>query len=155
MSKTRGNVVDPWEMIERFGADTVRLYLLASSQVWLPKRFDQEAIGEVARGFVNQLRNTYKFFADYAGDWSPGGAPAPAERPLVDRWLLSRLDATIEAVHAAWSGYDPTAGVRTADGVRRTSCPTGTSGSTGRASGRWMPSRIPPRSPRCTRRWWR
>jgi isoleucyl-tRNA synthetase len=112
MSKTRGNVVDPWEMIGRFGSDTVRLYLLASSQVWLPKRFDQEAIGEVARGFVNQLRNTYKFFADYAGEWSPAGAPARAERPLVDRWLLSRLDATIEAVHAAWSGYDPTAGVR-------------------------------------------
>ena len=112
MSKTRGNVVDPWEMIGAFGADAVRLYLLASSQVWLPKRFDQEAIGEVARGFVNQLRNTYKFFADYAGDWSPAGSPARAERPLVDRWLLSRLDAAIEAVHASWSGYDPTAGVR-------------------------------------------
>jgi isoleucyl-tRNA synthetase len=112
MSKTRGNVVDPWEMIGTFGADAVRLYLLASSQVWLPKRFDQEAIGEVARGFVNQLRNTYKFFADYAEDWSPARSPAPAERPLVDRWLLSRLDATIEAVHSSWSGYDPTAGVR-------------------------------------------
>ena len=113
MSKTRGNVVDPWEMIGTFGADTVRLYLLASSQVWLPKRFDQEAIGEVARGFVNQLRNTYKFFADYAEAWSPAASPPRAERPLVDRWLLSRLDATIESVHAAWSGYDPTAGVRT------------------------------------------
>ena len=45
MSKTRGNVVDPWEMIGRFGADTVRLYLLASSQVWLPKRFDQRGHG--------------------------------------------------------------------------------------------------------------
>ena len=112
MSKTRGNVVDPWQMIETFGADTVRLYLLASSQVWLPKRFDQDAIAEVGRGFVNQLRNTYKFFADYAEDWSPAGSPPPAERPLVDRWLLSRLDATIEAVRAAWSGYDPTAGVR-------------------------------------------
>lgn len=113
MSKTRGNVVDPREMIGRFGADTVRLYLLVSSQVWLPKRFDQEAIGEVARGFMNQLRNTYKFFADYAEDWSPAQSPPPVERPLVDRWLLSRLDATIEAVRAAWSGYDPTAGVRT------------------------------------------
>ncbi len=117
MSKSRGNVVDPGDMIQRFGADTVRLYLLASSQVWLPKRFDQGAIGDVARGFVNQLRNTYKFFADYAGDWSPDAAPPPAaERPLVDRWILSRLDATIEAVHAAWGGYDPTAGVRTVMG---------------------------------------
>jgi isoleucyl-tRNA synthetase len=112
MSKTRGNVVDPWDMMGAFGADAVRLYLLASSQVWLPKRFDQGAIAELARGFLNQLRNTYKFFADYAEDWSPAESPTRAERPLVDRWLLSRLDATIEAVHAAWSGYDPTAGVR-------------------------------------------
>ncbi len=113
MSKTRGNVVDPWEVIGRFGADTIRLYLLASSQVWLPKRFDQEAIGEVSRGFVNQLRNTYKFFADYAEGWTPAQSPGAAARPLVDRWLLSRLDATIAEVHAAWSGYDPTLGVRT------------------------------------------
>ena len=103
MSKTRGNVVDPWEMLGRFGADTVRLYLLVSSQVWLPKRFDQEAIGEVARGFVNQLRNTYKFFSDYSGEWTPAASPPVAERPLVDRWLLSRLDATIEAVRASLS----------------------------------------------------
>ena len=54
----------------------MRLYLLASSQVWLPKRFDPEAIPEVARGFLNQLRNTYRFFAHYAGDWTPGGVPA-------------------------------------------------------------------------------
>ena len=113
MSKSRGNVVDPWAMISRFGADTVRLYLLASSQVWLAKRFDQDAVSEVARGFVNQLRNTYKFFADYAAGWTPGRAPDPAERPLVDRWLLSRLDATTEAVRGAWGGYDPTAGTRT------------------------------------------
>ncbi len=113
MSKTRGNVVDPWEVLGRFGADTIRLYLLASSQVWLPKRFDQEAISEVSRGFVNQLRNTYKFFADYADEWSPSDAPPAARRPLVDRWLLSRLDATIAEVHAAWTAYDPTLGVRT------------------------------------------
>jgi isoleucyl-tRNA synthetase len=112
MSKTRGNVVDPWAMIEEFGADTVRLYLLASSQVWQPKRFDQEAVKEVARGFLNTLRNTYKFFADYAADWTPGRSPAVETRPLTDRWILSRLDATIEAVRAAWGGYDPTAGVR-------------------------------------------
>ena len=56
MSKSRGNVVDPWDMISHFGADTVRLYLLASSQVWLPKRFDQDAVTEVAGGFLNQLR---------------------------------------------------------------------------------------------------
>jgi len=112
MSKSKGNVVDPWEMIAEFGADTVRLYLLASSQVWLPKRFDRNMIKDVAGKFFNALRNSYGFFALYAGDWAPGAAPAPATRPLVDRWLLSRLDATVDAVGAAWSHYDATAGVR-------------------------------------------
>jgi isoleucyl-tRNA synthetase len=112
MSKSKGNVVDPWEMIEEFGADTVRLYLLASSQVWLPNRFDPRTIPEVAGGFVNTLRNSYKFFADYAGEWRPGSVPRPGDRPLADRWLLSRLDATVESVNAAWGEYDPTAGVR-------------------------------------------
>ena len=111
MSKSRGNVVSPWDMIEEFGADTVRLYLLASSQVWLPKRFDRAAIPEVAGKFLNALRSTYEFYQLYAPD-AGQGAPAPAERPLLDRWILARLDATVEAVQGAWGGYDPTAGVR-------------------------------------------
>ncbi|HET6836828.1 MAG TPA: isoleucine--tRNA ligase [Gemmatimonadales bacterium] len=112
MSKSKGNVVDPWEMIEQFGADTIRMYLLASSQVWLPKRFDPRTIPEVAGKFFNALKNSYNFFAGYAGEWSPADSPAPRDRPLVDRWLLSRLDATVGAVSQAWSGYDVTAGVR-------------------------------------------
>ena len=112
MSKSRGNVVDPWTMIEQFGADTIRLYLLASSQVWLPKRFDPRTIPDVAGKFFNALKNSYKFFADYAGEWTPAQLSGASGRPLVDRWLLSRLDATVETVTAAWSGYDVTAGVR-------------------------------------------
>jgi isoleucyl-tRNA synthetase len=112
MSKSRGNVVDPWDMIEQFGADTIRLYLLASSQVWLPKRFDPRTIPEVAGKFFNALKNSYTFFAGYAGEWTPSDSPLPPERPLVDRWLLSRLDATVEMVSQAWSRYDVTAGVR-------------------------------------------
>jgi isoleucyl-tRNA synthetase len=111
MSKSRGNVVDPWQMIQEFGADTIRLYLLASSQVWLPKRFDPQTIPEVAGKFFNALRNSYAFFAQYAGSWVPS-EKAPDQRPLVDRWLLSRLAATVERVSEAWSGYDVTAGVR-------------------------------------------
>jgi isoleucyl-tRNA synthetase len=110
MSKSRGNVVSPWDMVQEFGADTVRVYLLASSQVWLPKRFDRNTIPEVAGGFFNTLRNSYKFFADYV-TVAPRAVP-PGERALADRWLLSRLDATVAAVTAAWGGYDPTAGVR-------------------------------------------
>jgi isoleucyl-tRNA synthetase len=112
MSKSKGNVVDPWTMIREFGADTIRLYLLASSQVWLPKRFDPRTIPDVAGKFSNALKNSYAFFAGYAGDWSPHQAPTPVERPLVDRWLMSQLDATVETVTKAWAGYDVTAGVR-------------------------------------------
>ncbi|MBA3522635.1 MAG: isoleucine--tRNA ligase [Gemmatimonadales bacterium] len=112
MSKSRGNVVNPGDVIEKFGADTVRLYLLSSSQVWLPKRFDQRTIPEVAGKFFNALKNSYKFFSDYAGSWDPADAPPLGERTQADRWLLSRLDATTHAVGTAWSGYDVTAGVR-------------------------------------------
>jgi len=64
-----GNLVDPWAMIERYGADAVRVYLMAASQVGLPKRFDPAAIPKVALGFLTQLKNSYKFFAEYAEDW--------------------------------------------------------------------------------------
>ncbi|MEO7985055.1 MAG: isoleucine--tRNA ligase [Gemmatimonadales bacterium] len=110
MSKSKGNVVDPWEMIRQFGADTVRLYLLASSQVWLPKRFDPRTIPEVAGGFLQTLQSTYEFFRLYADRESLSSAPSA--RPLLDRWVLARLDATVEAVEGAWFRYDATAGVR-------------------------------------------
>ena len=113
MSKTKGNVVDPWTMIEQYGADTIRLYLLASSQVWLPKRFDSRTIPDVAGKFFNALKNSYTFFAGYAGEWTPSESPPAGKRPLVDRWLLSRLEATVESVTQAWERYDVTAGVRT------------------------------------------
>ena len=112
MSKRIGNVVDPWQAVGEAGADAVRLYLLASSQVWLPKRFDPAAIREVASGFLNRLRNTYGFFALYAEGWTAAQAPPPLGRPLVDRWLLSRLDALIATVRGAWDAYDVTTGVR-------------------------------------------
>lgn len=112
MSKRLGNVADPWEAVREFGADAVRVYLLASSKVWLPKPFDPKTIGEVALGFLNRLRHTYGFFALYAEDWMPEAAPPPEERPAVDRWLLGRLDRLAATVREAWAGYDATGGVR-------------------------------------------
>ncbi len=115
MSKSRGNVVNPWQVIEEHGADAVRLYLVGQSQVWLPKRFDQGQIPKVVGGFLNTLRNAYDFFAQYAEDWRP---PAEAQatpfekRPLADRWLLARLDEVVSSVRQAWSDYDVTAGTR-------------------------------------------
>jgi isoleucyl-tRNA synthetase len=74
MSKSRGNVVNPWEVLERHGADAVRLFLLASSQVWVPRRFDEQAIRETAGRFLLTLRNIHNgIFAQYANfGWAPG-----------------------------------------------------------------------------------
>ncbi len=108
MSKSKGNVVDPWAAVQEFGADQVRLYLLASSQVWVPKPFDRAAIPDSAGGFLNTLRNSYNFFALYVNS-TPGPIGGDS---LLDRWILSRLASTIDTVTAAWEGYDATTGVR-------------------------------------------
>ena len=113
MSKSRGNVVDPWEVIGDFGADTVRLYLVASSQVWLPRRFDQRAIPEVAAASSTRCATPTASSRSTPGTGRPGRHRPASERPLVDRWLLRRLDATVDAVPQAWESYDATAGVRT------------------------------------------
>ena len=83
MSKSRGNVVDPWDMIEEFGADTVRLYLLASSQVWLPKRFDRRTIPEVAGGLLQHAAEHLQVLRRYAGEWTPAAVPRAGRR---GRW---------------------------------------------------------------------
>ncbi|MGH7545590.1 MAG: class I tRNA ligase family protein, partial [Gemmatimonadota bacterium] len=95
MSKSRGNVVDPWTAIGEFGADALRFYFVSVSQPWVPKRYDPEALREVHGKFFDTLRHTYGFFAQYAGleGWRhERKAPHAERRPLLDRWILSRLD---------------------------------------------------------------
>ena len=113
MSKSRGNIVNPWEAIDRFGADTIRWYLLSSSNPWLPKRFDPEGVREVQRKTFDTLRQTYRFFAMYANleGWT-ADALAPAERSLLDRWLLSRLATVTADVTKDLEGYNLTHAVR-------------------------------------------
>ncbi|HEY2895755.1 MAG TPA: isoleucine--tRNA ligase, partial [Gemmatimonadaceae bacterium] len=115
MSKHIGNVVSPWEVVPRHGADAVRLFLIASSQVWVPRRFDESMIREMAGRFFLTLKNVYSgIFAQYANfGWSPSEAdPAPGDRPVVDRWMLSRL-ATIEReIDERLEQYDATAAAR-------------------------------------------
>ena len=110
MSKSRGNVVDPWTVLAEFGADTVRLYLVSSSHVWLQKRFNPKEIGSTTGKFTDTLRNTYEFLARYAGDWTPGEGRASAERS--DQWILGRLEETVAAVHSSLDGYDVTTGAK-------------------------------------------
>jgi isoleucyl-tRNA synthetase len=116
MSKSRGNAVSPWDVVERHGADAARLYLMMSSQVWIPKRFDMQQVVETAGKFLRTLQHTYQFFVLYAGG-APTEAASPrpfedAARQRIDHWLLGRLDATVAAVRAGYDGYDVTAAVR-------------------------------------------
>ncbi len=115
MSKSRGNTVEPRKVMERHGADAVRLFLMASSQVWVPRRFDEAVIRETAGRFLVTLRNVYSgIFAQYANfGWVPSAADPKAEdRPVLDRWILSRL-ATVESeVDEALGRFDATAAAR-------------------------------------------
>ncbi|MEO6443883.1 MAG: isoleucine--tRNA ligase [Gemmatimonadaceae bacterium] len=115
MSKSRGNVVNPWDVLSAHGADAVRLYLIASSQLGTPKLFDSDAIRDTAARFLVTLRNVYSgIFALYANfGWSPSSAdPAPATRPVIDRWVLSRLTSVEGAVHEHLERYDATSALR-------------------------------------------
>jgi isoleucyl-tRNA synthetase len=98
MSKRLGNIVDPWSVIPRHGADAVRLFLTTSSQVWMPRRFDEAGIRDTAGRFLLTFKNVYTgIFAEYANfGWTPSAKdPEVPSRPPLDRWILSRL-STVE-----------------------------------------------------------
>ncbi len=107
MSKSHGNVVVPWEVIDRHGADAFRWYYFTSKQPWDGYRFSVETIGEAVRQFMLQLWNTYAFFVLYANanDLPLARMDAPPATDL-DRWMLSRLDATCEAAIEHLDDYD-------------------------------------------------
>ncbi len=111
MSKHVGNVTDPFEMMDKFGADPVRFYMMTNSEPWDNLKFDPEGVDEVRRKFFGTLYNTYSFFSLYANvdgfDYSQPEVPVE-ERPEIDRWILSVLHSLIENVDKELNGYDPT-----------------------------------------------
>ena len=119
MSKHVGNVVNPFDMIGKYGSDAVRLYMMTNSEPWDNLKFDPEGVDEVRRKFFGTLYNTYSFFALYANvdDWTPDypGTPEISERPEIDRWILSCLNTLIKGVEAELDGYDPTRAGRLID----------------------------------------
>ena len=115
MSKSKGNTVDPFEVIREYGADAVRWFLISASPPWKPKSFDPEAIAEIQRKLFSTLLNTYSFFALYANidGFENKEKPVPLEnRPDIDRWILSVLHSTAAKYTNAMDGYDPTRATR-------------------------------------------
>ena len=105
MSKSRGNVVNPWDVLNLHGADAFRWYYFTSKQPWDGYRFSVDTIGESVRQFMLTLWNTYGFYALYAN----AGDVEPREDPTeLDRWALSRLHATTETVIERMEDYDTT-----------------------------------------------
>jgi isoleucyl-tRNA synthetase len=115
MSKSRGNIVNPWNVIEKHGVDAVRVFLVGASNVWVPRSFDERVLTEQAGRFLRTFKNVYSgIFAQYANfGWTPSDDdPAPDARPPIDRWMLSRLGGVERAVNAAYASYDATTAVR-------------------------------------------
>ncbi|MBK9181231.1 MAG: isoleucine--tRNA ligase [Acidimicrobiales bacterium] len=107
MSKSRGNVIDPWDVFDRFGADALRWYFFSAGQPWSPRRVFEEGIRETTRRTLLTLWNVYAFLTTYADleGWVPDPSAAPPTH-LLDRWVLSELDDTVATMTAALDGFD-------------------------------------------------
>ena len=108
MSKHLGNVVDPFQMLDKFGADALRWYFYTTTAPWLPKRFSEEAVQEGQRKFLGTLQNVYAFFAMYAqiDGFDPAAHPIEkVELSLMDKWILSKLNSLITKVDADLTAY--------------------------------------------------
>ncbi len=118
MSKHVGNVVNPFEMIDKYGSDAVRFYMMTNSEPWDNLKFDPEGVAEISRKFFGTLYNTYSLFAMYANvdDFDPATPQVPIEkRPEFDRWILSCLNSLVQGVQQEMDGYDPTRAGRLID----------------------------------------
>lgn len=115
MSKRLGNAVDPFEELDKYGADALRWYMLTNAQPWDNLRFDEAGVDEIRRKFFGTLYNTYSFFALYANvdGFDPAAPKVPySERPELDRWIISLLNTLIRDVRAAYEDYDVTSAGR-------------------------------------------
>ncbi len=110
MSKARGNVVEPWAVIQASGADALRWYMLTACPPGNVRRFSTDQITQVLRKFLLTLWNTYSFFVTYANidRFDPNSAPSPKLDSDLDRWVISELNQLIHQVDSGLQNYDPT-----------------------------------------------
>ncbi len=110
MSKSKGNIVNPFDVMTKFGADATRWYLLSAAVPWKPRSFSEDDLGELERKLFGTLTNTYGFFALYANiDGYQRAQPSQtANRPEVDRWILSKLNSLVEECREELDGYELT-----------------------------------------------
>ena len=115
MSKRLGNAVDPFEAINKYGADAVRWYMISNSSPWDNLKFDENGVLDVSRKFFGTLYNTYSFFVLYANvdnfDYNAPQVPY-SERPEIDCWILSLLDSLVKEVDKQMEDYEPTKAAR-------------------------------------------
>jgi isoleucyl-tRNA synthetase len=115
MSKSRGNVVDPWSVFDKHGADATRWYMYTASPPGNTRRFSANLVKEVVGRFMLTLWNSYSFFVTYANlnGFDPKHSDiTPAERPVLDRWILARLNSVVESATASLEAYDVTGATR-------------------------------------------
>ncbi|HWC11327.1 MAG TPA: isoleucine--tRNA ligase [Acidimicrobiales bacterium] len=118
MSKSRGNVIDPWDVIGTFGADALRWYFFSAGSPWTSRRVSEEGIRESTRRTLVTLWNVFSFFATYADidGWSPDAGPLPAPAHVLDRWVRGRLAATVSTVTEGLSRFDALGAASALDG---------------------------------------
>jgi len=115
MSKSKGNAVEPFDIIQRYGVDATRWYMISNCSPWENLKFSEDGLEETQRKFFNTLINTYSFFAMYANidGFTYEGVPlATSDRSEMDRWVTSRLNTTIKKVDEYFDNYEPTKAAR-------------------------------------------
>jgi len=118
MSKARGNVVEPWAVVNKYGADALRWYFFTASPPGNVRRFSEKLVAEAARRFLLTLWNVYSFFVTYANidHFTPSSEEAVLYQSELDRWVISELNQLIAEVDAALDGYNPTEAGRKIEG---------------------------------------